>query len=156
MLELFAVEVLVLDCLSEKKFRLKLMYWKAVLIYTTEFCVLIFPKIFHRVWYYLCWICDDLPFSFRQILFAIQFLLQQLKHNDAGIVKLATDVMVKVLSLGKVGRINCVFLGFVTVSFFKLNVTVFYTSRTNYRAQKLKADNLIHITNTLKMQRSDL
>ena len=63
-------------------------------------------------------ICDDLPFSFRQILFALQFLLQQLKHTEAGIVKLAIDVMVKVLSLGKVGRINCVLLGFVIVLFF--------------------------------------
>ena len=57
-------------------------------------------------------------FNFRQILFAIQFLLQQLKHNEAGIVKLAIDVMVKVLSLGKVGRIYYVFLGFVIVHFF--------------------------------------
>jgi len=35
-------------------------------------------------------------------------VLQQLKHNEARIVKLAMDVMVKILSLGKVGIVNCV------------------------------------------------
>lgn len=35
-------------------------------------------------------------------------MLQQLKHNDPRIVKLAIDVMVKILSLGKVGIVNCV------------------------------------------------
>ena len=35
-------------------------------------------------------------------------MLQQLKHNEARIVKLAIDVMVKILSLGKVGIVNCV------------------------------------------------
>lgn len=56
-------------------------------------------------------------FSFPQILFALQFLLQQLKPNESGIVNLAIDVMVKILSLGKVGRVNCVLLCFVTVLF---------------------------------------
>jgi len=36
-----------------------------------------------------------------KILFGLQFVLQQLKHNEARIVKLAIDVMVKILSLGK-------------------------------------------------------
>lgn len=35
-------------------------------------------------------------------------MLQQLKHNDPRIVKLAINVMVKILSLGKVGIVNCV------------------------------------------------
>ena len=52
---------------------------------------------------------------FRQILFALQFVLQQLKQNEAGIIKMAIDVMVKILSLGKVGRLNCVLLGYVIV-----------------------------------------
>ena len=45
-------------------------------------------------------------------------MLQQLKHNEAEIVRLALNVMVKILSLGKVGRINCVLLVFVIVIFF--------------------------------------
>jgi len=36
-----------------------------------------------------------------KILFALQSVLQQLKHNEAEIAKLAIDVMVKILSLGK-------------------------------------------------------
>lgn len=46
-------------------------------------------------------------FSFLslQILFALQFVLQQLKTDNLGIVNLATDVMVKILSLGKVGGV---------------------------------------------------
>jgi len=53
-------------------------------------------------------------------------VLQQLKHNEAEIAKLAIDVMVKILSLGKVGRLNCVLLGFVVVLFFLTVLSLFF------------------------------
>lgn len=43
--------------------------------------------------------------SFHQILFALQFVLQQLKTDNFWILNLAIDVMVKILSLGKVGGV---------------------------------------------------
>lgn len=49
------------------------------------------------------------PFAFQQVLFALQFLLQELTADDR-IFHIATDIMVKILSLGKVSPDSeCIF-----------------------------------------------
>ena len=67
------------------------------------------------------------PLLFQQVLFALQFLLQELTADDR-IFHIATDVMVKILSLGKVSRDSeCIFVVVVIVIFVVLFLPWIYS-----------------------------